>query len=112
MLTNPNLRIAFVSSSSVQPPTNVLQLTHDAGGEEQGHRDAVVEPAHGVVTPDQSEGSTGSRDQLSTNHSSPEHEVVYGDGVTLHHGLDVARNVRHRHGQLSTSSLYRELRSV
>ena len=53
----------------------------------------------------QSEGSTGSRDQLSTNHSSPEHEVVYGDGVTLHHGLDVARNVRHRHGQLSTSSL-------
>ena len=60
----------------------------------------------------QSEGSTGSRDQLSTNHSSPEHEVVYGDGVTLHHGLDVARNVRHRHGQLSTSSLYWELRSV
>ena len=46
MLTNPNLRIAFVSSSSEQPLSNVLQLTHDAGGEEQGHRDAVVEPAH------------------------------------------------------------------
>ena len=29
-----------------QPLTNVLQFTHDAGGEEQGHRDAVVEPAH------------------------------------------------------------------
>ena len=33
-----------------QPLTNVLQFTHDAGGEEQGHRDAVVEPAHEVVT--------------------------------------------------------------
>ena len=95
-----------------QALTNVLQFTHDAGGEEQGHRDAVVEPAHEAVTPHQSERSMRSRDQLSTNLSSPEHEVVYGDGVTLHHGLDVARNVRHRHGQLCTSSLYWELRSV
>ena len=46
-----------------QPLTNVLQFTHDAGGEEQGHRDAVVEPAHEAVTPHQSGGSMRSRDQ-------------------------------------------------
>ena len=59
MLTNPNLRIAFDSSSSEQPLTNVLQLTHDAGGEEQGHRDAVVEPEHGVSVLTNQRGARG-----------------------------------------------------
>ena len=65
MLTNPNLRIAFVSSSSEQPLSNVLQLTHDAGGEEQGHRDAVVEPAHKVVT-----NERGARGHVTSVHQS------------------------------------------
>ena len=41
--------VGYVGAGHVlceQPLTNVLQFTHDAGGEEQGHRDAVVKPAH------------------------------------------------------------------